>query len=548
MGKAWHGCDVFVSSAHGEGTFQGIQLNENKNVVTREDVEGIRLSAQEALAMAVGSKDGERIAKYYWITTGFVELEGRQAILDILEAHGSTRGRVEVWSVYDLYRQLYDSGAMRTIMPLKIIYAISQIRKHKQDEGVFAAHWCYRALRLYLQQNPVDVPKALACMEAGQAALEADKRLAVHHHRVLRRLFSTWTALLRDRPKLFQYPIGTLESFFERESVAEALIGISASRPELRSLLQDYDRIFSQLVVLEEKFVNTQVGLSTLQICRLLLRAGFPPSEPRIDGRLRRLHEEELGKELGQSMDSECSLCTGTALSCLALARQFPAAEPIVSWITGLGKERYAFRRSRTYDNEPDKNALHYTATVLLGLLDYEGVPGASRIEPVLEFFFQSDDKDSRDFYQDWVRYSNIDRFENSRYILYTFLRLLLTGKELSPARRERLVFAIRSLFRLLETDCLDLRRLYLFYPARTNLSSLVLGRLLEVKEVSGLISEVTELLQKQAMNAAKGGRDLWDSNVDRTAILVEGYLDYWEALLAIAEREPSSGRPVEVL
>ena len=50
-------------------------------------------------------------------------------------------------------------------------------------------------------------------------------------------------------------------------------------------LLSDVSFILEQLALLEDRYVNAVPGLSTLQICQLLLRTAHPPESAGIAAR-----------------------------------------------------------------------------------------------------------------------------------------------------------------------------------------------------------------------------------------------------------------------
>ena len=80
----------------------------------------------------------------------------------------------------------------------------------------------------------------------------------------------------------------------------------------------------------------------------------------------------------------------------------------------------------------------------------------------------------------------------------------------------------------------------FLFYPARTNLASFLLGMLLGVKEGDELAHAIGGLLHRRALTAGER-RDgqLWDSSVDRTVIFIESLLEYWETIIYLTDNHP---------
>ncbi|MBW8878647.1 MAG: hypothetical protein JF614_27125 [Acidobacteria bacterium] len=500
----------------------------------------IQVESKSGLAHRYPENDPDPVPllKYIWILPVSLSEETREAFRQGVDLDSDLGERTEVWDLEALYRKLVKSGVIRGIEPLHRIYARHEADRHRlAGEGVFALNWCYRAFRLHLRQAPPEIDQALKCLAFGLAALAEDECRAIYYPRVFHQVFSAWQELLQARPDLFRRPPDKLEQTLEGEEIAATF---GQDRKWLAWLLQDFERMFVQLELMEELFVNTPAGLSTLQLCRLLLRFGFAPSEPRISARLRRIREE-LEKEEGKSVDGGCSLCTGTVVSCLSLARQ-KDAEVTVDWLESLRGDRYCHMSPLSEDFAAGEHSLHYAATVLQGLLDFTTVAGRDDgiIASVLAEFFVPDELDSRGFYLSWMRYANIDRFEVYRYILAGFLRHRLMGKDLSSACNDFLSEAVRTLVRELKRESTDVQKTYLTYSARTNLTSLALGLHLGIEEAAELARDVTGCLRRirRSRIVVRAGGVFWDSNVDRNVILIEGYLDYWETIFCLAEKD----------
>ena len=518
-------------------------------------VDRISTAAQAALADQYRNIIGDlhpRVPplRYHWILPQVMPDKIKEEVRERIGQDFSDR--VSVWDLDTLSQKLVDMGGLRTSSPLQILYAKHQAAEHIQAknereperrdiQGVFAAHWFYRAFRLYLQQGKDGRDRALESLDEGLAALAQDPWRSLHPHRVLRHVFDTWSTLLRRSPDLFETPVQSLDQLPERDITA-ALDFLKPGHPRLDWLLVDFDSMFRQLDILAEKYVDTPAGLSTLQICRLLLRAGFPPIEPGIDKRLKRAFND-LGNENGESIDESCSLCTGTAVSMFSLARRRQDVETAVGWLTGdeVRECRFSTIDSMPAEIAKDEHALHYAASVLQGFLDFEGGQSKNRLEPVLEVFFQKTDSDDRDFFREWIRHANIERFEVYRYILAAFLHYHLMGLALPASWEEMLRQAVLALIHALNKEGRELKKIYLFYPARMNLSSLALGLLLDGgAEVEELARQVTGYLRRRPEASGKRRGQLWDSNVDRNVVLLDSYLDYWETLFALEERGKS--------
>jgi hypothetical protein len=477
---------------------------------------------------------------FLWILPNSLPVGTKTLLRRGLEDDTSLRGPVEILDLDALYVRLVEDGIVRSITPLRLIHARHEaVRHRKNGEGVFAAHWFYRAFRLYLQQSPDGLNRALESLEQGLEALEHDAQRGLHPYRMLRRVFRAWIILLRHRPSIFKRPVRNSLDELPEKAIAAALDRLEPGHPRLDWLLVDFDSMFRQLELLAKGYVDTPAGLSTLQICRLLLRAGFPPTEPGIENRLQRVLKD-LRQEKGKSIDVECSLCTGTVVSIFSLARRRDEVEKAKKWLTStkLHELRYSTIASMPKDVGKGEHALHYAASVLQGLLDFGEGRSEDLLGPVLEIFFWKTDRDDRGFFPEWIRHSNIERFEVYRYILSAFLRYHLMRLTLPKPWEEMLRQAVRALIHALDEEGRGLHKLYLYYPVRMNLSSLALGLLLDAgKEAKELARQVTGYLRRRPEASGKRRGQLWDSNVDRNVVLLDSYLDYWETLFALEER-----------
>jgi hypothetical protein len=80
----------------------------------------------------------------------------------------------------------------------------------------------------------------------------------------------------------------------------------------------------------------------------------------------------------------------------------------------------------------------------------------------------------------------------------------------------------------------------------RENLGSFSLGLLLESAESGKMARRVVRMLRERAAETVrshkKDRQELWDSSLDRTPVLIEGLLQYWETILFL--KEQGSGIP----
>jgi hypothetical protein len=427
-------------------------------------------------------------------------------------------------------RQIKDV-AKETISLLQVNYAVLQ--QHRGPGGIFAAHWSYRVFRRLL--HFADLAGVLKELKNGLISLAEDSpaRQNSYYARTYQRVFTLWNLLLTQRPDLVMPMDRRIELTLGRPEIGEFLAANSSLGISSVTLLQDFELCFRQLVKLEERYVDAPTGLSTLMICRLLLRFAFSPTEPRIEARFKRM-SEDLKKEFeysGASIDDQCSLCTGVLLSCFSLARRQGEVGNVRDWLLSLSEYRFCHIVPRSNAWKAGDNSLEYASQVLLGLLDFDSKQRES-LEPVLNVFFEFIEKgrDSRGFYREWLLHSDISRFEVYRPILSSFLRYFLAGEELPSARKKRLRVAIAALVRELNEESPDKAQAFRFGPSRDNLPALALGAWLGVPKAADLLLKVVRLHHKLALHAGERRDDqLWDSNVDRTATFVEGLLEYWE-------------------
>jgi TIR domain len=471
-----------------------------------------------------------------------------QALHDPAKSLSELRGPQQKAQLKELCNKI-ERMAKETIPLLQVNHAEMQSQRFS---GIFAAHWAYRAFRLHLLQPSPDLEKVSACLSRGLACIAEDPLRQLYYYRILQRVFEawrSWLSLISDRPDLIPPGKRKLELMLDQPQVKEFFATSSSFGIDTVTMLQDFELTFRQLVTLEERYVDAPAGLSTLVICRLLLRFGFFPSETgKIQARYKRMVKELAGDRecRGASIDDQCSLCTGVLLSCFSLARRHNEVQKVKDWLLGLKEYRFS-HRLRTDGRRPRENALHYASQTLLGLLDFD-LHSDELLAPILDEFFQPEgllprQELWRSFYLNWIQYSNIDRFETYRFILSTFLRFFLSGRDLPPQRTERLRQAVQALATDMREEIPEGEEVYLFYPARTNLPSLVLGLWLKMTELTDLVLKIVQLHHRRASTAGRRDDDqLWDSNVDRTVNFIEGLLDYWETMIALEERDGEEG------
>jgi hypothetical protein len=536
------GCDLLLASkSHGEEFLIAVRVRAGENVEETWYVDKvIRKEAEEALRHRYGRDGSTPLLRYYWITTGEIRPSVREVIRERIDRAERIGGPVEVWGAADLYDHLLASGTLRHVGPLRAVYARSRTQAHaERGEGIFAAYWCYRALRLDVRRKPFERERAIESVTRGLAVIGEDPLRNLHYPRVLGKVFEIWRLLLEHWKDLSP---AAGDDVTRLPQTAELLASTYREMPGLVWLLQDFDPLFQQLEQLELHYANAPSGLGTLEICRFLLRFGFPPTEPRIRARLDRA-KDELARDQGRSIDGQCSLCTGSIVSCFSLIREQDVVEKAVGWLRSLREHRFCHLQPRYIQDHPaDHHALHYTASVLQAILDFDPEDRAGNVPALLEPFFISDERESHGLYREWMLYRNFDAFEMYRQILATFLRYFLLGKELPADRRSFLSAAVADLITALKQDVgppgREAQPPYQTYAGRGSLSCLALGLLLKTPGAAAFSGEVVRILHYRAGTAAEDqDQQLWDSSVERTFRYMRGYIDYWETVFWIKEQ-----------
>ena len=559
-----HSLDVLLVCQNDSTLLRGIQLKK-KNITSPSYV-ATHIKARAITAFNFKySHDGQDLtfAKFTWITTGEIRQRGRDGIEDLLRSDMSTRGRVQVWDAIDLVKYIIECNCHHLLEPLESWALEEAAHRHlSRGEGHFSRYYERKNLLWNLSHRSGSIEQAYAASVRSLDSMakmhdELERRVnssprvtphtRIRFGRVTELYFSSWQTLLKQPPK-------RLHSLDETpKQLMQALVSTKVSSllssqhgPTKAALLADCESCWLQLQLLADRYQVQRPSLTTIQLMRLLLRTSVSPEEPILSARLLRL-KQALGHEHGESIDSHCSLCTATAVSCLELAGLHDVAVPASTWLATLEKERFAHLEGCYYGAAPDEHALHYTATVLIAFLDAR-LPH----ETVLETFFRDPTLDEHGFYSEWMRYRNVDRHEVCRYIFGAFIHLLLAGHELGEDRKRFLASSVLNLLRYLERDARDQTRMGTMYSTRMNLCSFVLGCLLGLKECVEPARQIVVILRARALEVAADSLDdseTWDSGFERTCILVESLLQAWEVYLLFSEKgDPNAVLLAEVL
>lgn len=418
-----------------------------------------------------------------------------------------------------------------------------------------AAQCYYRLGRFHLAEgHGTDAERAFA---SAVAALDGAPVEIRHRYffRTLYAFYHSWLCLLREASF-------DVASVYRRQGTflhSPEVIRLFKEDPQWGwrgNLISQLELIFKQMDILCEKVVNAPAGLSTLESTVVLQRMGYSPRYfgDALGKRLDRV-EREIAENNYRSIDGDCSLCTGAAVSALVLGGRLQRAEVLYDWLRLLKPFRFCILRRDYTDAAPREHGLHYAANVLQGFLDYSRAPrpeSEAVMREVIKEFFRSDKKDSQGFFADWMRYRNIDAFEVCTYILPVFLRYILAGYIVSESEKRRLKKAVATLSAniLREVSACETEETPgRFYAARENVGSFSLGLLLGMdKQTERIADHVLSLFNVRAHSQyfARSSLTL-DSNLDRTRRFLEGWLLQWETALYIREHDQQNRRTVRI-
>ena len=437
-------------------------------------------------------------------------------------------------------------------------------------ELVEAAQCHYRLGRFHLAAKGERQKAEQAFRRAVETLAEVPKNVrAPYFFRTLTTFYEAWRRLACEptlnlaaiyvHDETFLHNTGVHEDTFLHKTEVTELFRSSEEWKLRGNLLTHMELIFKQLDLLGDKMVNTPAGLSTLETTLLLQRMGYS-SRYFGDALAKRRDrvEREVEENNGRSIDGDCSLCTGAAVSALSLGHRGKKAEILVEWLRLLKPARFCFLRRDYTDAARDEHALHYAAVALQGFIDFWATcsseamaagDAAADLCAILEEFFKFDELDPHGFLQHWMRHRNIDRFEVCTYVLPVFLRYLFAGHPLSASQRKVLGQALDALaenmfidMELSETDESPGR----LYAARENIGSLALGLLIGMNPAAERIATYVMQLFSMRSHSAYFERSslTLDSNLDRTRRFLEGWLLQWEAVLCAAERASEADQP----
>jgi len=427
-------------------------------------------------------------------------------------------------------------------VPLMVKAFTKEIVRLSTVDPAQAAHLSYRLGVLQFSEG-----NRGAAITAFQESMDLLERIVARHrhryfYRALREFYRLWHRLAED---------ATDELLHHQDQLAMLQSDeFKNFRPvhELGDewkLLISMELIIAQLDVLAGNPVNNPIGLTTLEICLLLERVGYPRRwfGQAVHNRLERIKVDMDTDEEG-TVDEGCSLCSAAAASCLILNNDEKGAEKLLMWLREHPNENYCWRRIDRFARVPEDNhAFNYAASVLQAFIDNGLDKDDSHVKTLLDLFLAEAPRKPGQFPERWTQHLTQTIYDFSTYIFPALARYRLAGGEFdtedSGAVREGVVKeALRALADRLRHDALEARledQVGRTYAARENVGSLALGQLLEdFPDADEIIAynlrRVAEYVRPDVLSTIRT-RTI-DSSLDRMRKMLDGWLLQIEAAL----------------
>jgi tetratricopeptide (TPR) repeat protein len=403
-----------------------------------------------------------------------------------------------------------------------------------------AAHLAYRLGILHFSEGNRD--SAIAAFGKAIDHLGMLKHAHRYFLRTLVEFYGLWQKLATDATDaLLRHPLRRDHLSLLRSSAFDE------HRPAFQLLLV-MELIIEQLDVLAGSPVNDPIGLTSLEICLLLERVGYPREwyGPTVYNRLRRIKSDMEANKIDHTVDEGCCLCTGVAASCLILNQQDDDAARLLKWLRAQKRDDYCGRRVDRFTRAPRKNhGLNYAAMVLQAFVDHSRAEEESHIRNILNLFKSGNAKTGQ-FPDRWTKNVTSPMYDFSTYAFHALARYSLAGGFFDTSEKDVIKNALHTLAQWLRQDAiaagLEKEEMGRPYAARENVGSLALGLLIDENPV---VDEaiVGYNLRRLATYAADPDVPLtvrartMDSNLDRIRKMLEGWLLQMEATLYRRER-----------
>jgi len=419
-------------------------------------------------------------------------------------------------------------------------------------DAMQAAHLAYRLGVLYFGTRE----REYAIKEFTHAISLIDEVKPRHryYHRTMREFYSLWQQLAIDIPES-TFSAGDKD---DRRSMLQRLKGDGFFEeydlPHAWDLLLEMEFCLEQLDILARRPVSDPIGLTSLQICLLLERVGYPRRwhGAAISQRITRI-EAELDEskiweeeENGLTIDMACGLCSAVAASCLALDDK-GSAKALVQWLTSKADQNYCYRGKHVSSRAASgEHAMHYAATVLQAFIDDDVEHNADHIDKALRGFLDKATDDRSALPLHWTEHRNISIADFCGIVFPTFARAIIAGVDLSKHRHvlEAAVDVMASHFNH-EAVAGRLKNHGRLYAGRDNLGSFGLGLLVgfpqSAAEMFRGFRNGMSLVSHDILPEQQRRRTI-DSNLDRIRKWLDGWLLQWECALYLREE----GRTIE--
>ncbi|MDP9190574.1 MAG: hypothetical protein M3P06_02580 [Acidobacteriota bacterium] len=425
-----------------------------------------------------------------------------------------------------------------------------------------AAHFAYRLGALHLGTG--DRKDAVDNLRRAESLIKRETSPHRYYHRALSAFYRLW----RELAEATTDEMLTVGDKNDRREFLRTLQKTRSLQQKIGvrwQFLHEMEFCIEQLDILARHPVADPSGLTSMQMCLLLERFGYPRrwyGSP-IAKRIARIREELKTSQRSRNagtMDGGCSLCTAVAVSCLVLDdEEDTTAEQMVQWLVGK-KPRFCYRSEHVKSRvESGHHSLHYAASVLQALVDadktHETIPDI--VDVFFTFTYDMPGQPlPRNLPEDWLRYLHIPYFDLACYIFSAFARTIIAcGDPNNVGLNDRRCDTLRAALAVFADRLIDEARQAgiknqpeRIYAARENLGSFALGLLLEFprnaipmfKGVRDLIATVASV---DKLDPVTDRKTTVDSNFDRMWRMLDGWLLQWECALVARERgqEPPS-------
>ena len=512
-GEGRHKLDFLLESAH---AVDGVQVKVRGYATPAAITNDVMPFAREALRIRHVLANGEarRLNKLFWITSGEIAPEAGRAYLAFSE---EDRDSIEIWSG-DKLADVLLATAPQLIPELELLHLERQASE-LQESGLFVASWRTHSEIFSRQWARGDLHGCGEALRRAQRALEAEPAGDRFFVRVFLQLTNCRDAVLAARRSSGES--WNLES-------PEALRAVPAPWVQFWT---DVSCIERQLHLLAAHHLTPTNRLTFLRIATLVLRAGFTPRSQQMTELFDWLNAA-FDSEQGRSIDGQCTLCTGAAISCLGLANQErPAA---ADWLWSLRSERFISLQQSFVGAGPREHAMHYTSSVLGAFTDEQKRSDEHIAAAAATFFPPALDQP---IVSGWLRHRKEAPPAVFAEIFPNLLRHWIRSNGSIAAFDRPLGEAASSLAGELWDATHDIPERGMYFDVLENIPGLVLAcALAKDSNARSLLSSAMEALHRRARLALADHRrdaQVLDSRLDRSATILDGWLLYWEAALS---------------